>query len=230
MRNYKRAAPIMLAVLIAVASVAFATPLTGTFQVTPTNTTLTFPIAPTAAEVGTYLNSMHSTYSFTAPSGKHTEGDFWAAVYRNPTGTLDFYYQVSDNLVSETAIKRIANNSFEGWDTYVAFLTNGSVLGHGFTDGTVGSADADSDAVGAVIGFNFIDAPVGFGRVVPGTVSNAVVISTNAQFYRVGASQIIDGLAVNFTTFQPGVPEPGTMTLMGLGLFAVAAFLRAGRR
>jgi hypothetical protein len=47
----------------------------------------------------------------------------------NPTGTLDFYYQVANNPNSVTAISCESDTSFLGFETSVAFRLDGGSLG-----------------------------------------------------------------------------------------------------
>ena len=200
-------------------SAAQAAPLTGTV-LTPEGTTV-FP-GLTADNPGTLLASMVSPWSFVVPppTGGTTSGELRSAVFMNTTGTLDFYYQVMNNAGSSTAIARESDANFSGFTTWTGFrLDGGSLPGGIFTNGTVSPFTADRDISGIVVGFNF--GPLPGNRVLAGTTSNVLVISTDATLFTVGNASIIDGGTATVAAFQPQIPEPGSIALVCGGLAAL---------
>src|SRR5205085_490420 len=71
---------------------------------------------------------------------------------------------------------------------------------------------------GDVIGFNFPSRPNPFAFS-PGTVTQILVVKTNATSYVPGTISVIDGRTADVNGFAPGVPLPATAS-MGLVLLA----------
>jgi hypothetical protein len=209
-----------LALLVA-APVVQAAPLAGTTLTNPGDTVFASLIPP-GTDPGTLLDMMLENYSFATTAGT-TSGTLRSAVFMNPTGTLDFYYQVANDASSATEIARETNTNFAGWTTWTGYRVDGSTVGGGFVDGTVDPITADRNSPGSVIGFSFF--PPDSEKVNPGLASNVLVISTNATEYTIGNASIIDGGTQTVQAFQP-VPEPATLAMMGAGLIALAAFRR----
>jgi hypothetical protein len=182
----------------------------------------------TSAAPGTLLASIESPFSFTTTAGR-TSGSIESAVFLNPTGTVDFYYQVTNDATSVTSLSRESSTSFLGYAATVAYRVDGGSLPGGlFGNGTPGiiPVTADRDSSATTVGFDFGPAPQGT-RIPPGTVSAILVISTNATQFSVGNATVIDGGAATVAAFQPfgpavAVPEPPAMVLMGSGLLALA--------
>ena len=196
----------------------------------PTDPGLTVFPGLTDAPPGTLLASMVSPWSFVVPppTGGATSGELRSAVFMNPTGTLDFYYQVVNNMRSSTAIARESNANFAGFETWTGFRLDGASLPGGiFTNGTVTPFTADRDITGIVVGFNF--GPLPANRVLAGTTSAVLVVSTDATLFTVGNASIIDGGTATVAAFQPTpIPEPSSALLVCGGL--AAAVLRLRRR
>lgn len=227
MRNILRIS--LLIVMLGLAASSATATLIGTVSTAPGVTV--FPgLVPPGTNPGTLLASLVAPYSYSTTSGT-TSGTITSAVFREGTGTLDFYYQVNNNPTSATAIARLSATSFLGFSTSLGFLVDGSTLAGGtFVNGTVAPVTADSSLFppGAVIGFNF-NPPVA-SEIAPGTTSYVLAISTNATSFTAGNAEVLDGGSQTVAAFQPAgtptVPEPSSMILMGSGIVSLLGVVR----
>jgi hypothetical protein len=164
--------------------------LPGTTGLVP-GTTL-FPIpAGLDGPAGSLIATANSPYSFTTSAGI-TSGTLRTAVFREAEGTLDFYYQITNDAGSATAIARMTCMNFQGIITYVGYRTGGATFGAGFVTGSLAPVSADRTADrGRLVSFNF--GPEDSSRVQPGQSSFVMVISTNATNFFDGNAAIIDG-------------------------------------
>jgi len=148
------------------------------------------------------------------------EGTLVSAVYKESGGTLDFYYQVTNNVTSSDDLARETNTNFLGYTTYTGFLPDATGLtSAGFVNGTIAPQTADSSSGGSVIGFVF--GPLPTEEIPPGSTSNVLVISTNATSYTSGNASVIDGGTTTLAAYEPTsltVPEPASLLLVGAGL------------
>jgi len=193
--------------LMAIAPHSQAAPLPGTILTTPGSTVLPGLIAP-GTPAGTLLASLVSPYSF-ATTGGTTSGTIISAVYRNSSGTLDFYYQVTNSASSATAIARVAAMSFTGFTTWTGFRVD--AVGP-FAAGTVAYVTADSDGLGNVLGFSF--SPPNSAKILPSLAAYIMVISTNATAFTAGNTSVVDGGATTAAAFQPASVGPtGPLTI-----------------
>jgi PEP-CTERM motif len=192
-------------------------------------------VAPplTTAAAGTLQASLLAPWTFTTTAGT-TSGSILSAVYLNPTGTLDFYYQVFNSAVSVTALAHESDTSFLGFPSTVAFRLDGGSLpsNPGFVNGGSVPVSSKLDASGTTVDFSFV--PVPPGTAIPkGTTSGVLIISTLATSYTRGNAEVIDGGTATVNAFQPlvtpSIPEPASLVLIGGGLLVLVGIRRMRR-
>lgn len=161
---------------------------------------------------GTLLATTIDPFSYTTGSGL-THGAIKAEVFAESGGTLDFYYIIFNAPDSATAVSGAILANFFGWTTSVAFRSDGSSV-TGFVNGNIAPSSASLDPAGSIVGFTF-------GAIPQNERSRVFVVSTNAPAF-VPGSMVVDGSSP-LATFQPAVPEPASLCLLGAGLVLFAA-------
>jgi len=221
---------LLFATLLGVAVVGSAYPLPGTTPL-PTGTSGLFvSLVPPGTPEGVLLDSSADPFSFVTGSGTF-KGTIFSAVFRESSGTLDFYYQIENTSTATgindpSTVSRLTVISFAGFLTDVGFRTDGSTLPGGiFADGTKPPDLSDrSSGAGTLVGFNW-GTSFNSDKIFTGERSNVVVVSTNAtQFNHLGAESVIDVASQTVSgRLQPtaAVPEPVTMMMLGGGLFGL---------
>ena len=177
--------------------------------------------------LGTRLASLTAAVSSPAAPAIPWTGTFRTAVFRNVGGTLDFYYQFTNNLSSLDTITRITNSTFAGFTTDVGYRAD--LPSELSTLGWITGSPQDPSYVnrtngGTVVGFNFFN-PLSASAVInPGETSRILVIRTDAFNYTTGITGIIDGSTTNTMSWAPtAAPEPASLGMMGAGLLALAS-------
>jgi hypothetical protein len=193
----------------------------------------------TGGAFGTLLASLSAPFVSTLGTNS---GTLVSAVYREAGGTLDFYYQITNNLTSTNCghagqpacdpLNRETDTDFSTWMTALATRTDGNLAPGGiFVAGTVapGTGDRNSGS-GNVVGFSF-NAPPFPTPIAPGMTSIVLIISTDARNFKAGNASVIDGGVTTVASFEPaaGTPEPASFALLGLGLLAVGGIRRLSK-
>lgn len=158
----------------------------------------------------------------------HWTGAFRTAVVDGPEAgvNLDFYYQVTNDSGSTDALGRVSAADFS--NLFSTELVQTAAAFSIFTAGTQAAATGDRGLLGTV-GFNFAGGPGNAGKIDPGETSYTLIVRTAATAYEPGVMGVINGTATFANTFQPAIPEPGTMVLLASGLLAIGGVARRRR-
>jgi len=235
-RQMNRARAVMIPFLV-VAVVLAAAPRA---EATPIGPNATTPAVGIAAPGGTQLDSVY----YAAQGAADLLANVGSAVYRNASGFLDFYYQVTNISPAPTfdEVHRLTGSSFAGtppWITDVWYVINGSAVPCDkcptgfFQDGTQipFNMDRSNSGEGSVVGFNF---PLGFEvDSNPSETSVLLLIQTNATVYQPGFVSVINSGTVTKPAFEPNIavtPEPASLLLFGIGLLGTGAAMRRKRK
>jgi PEP-CTERM motif-containing protein len=163
-------------------------------------------------------------------------GTLTAAVVKNAGGTLDFYYQISNNGSSIHSLARNTDSLFAllapptVFTTDVFYRTDNAGLPAIFEAGDAGATPsaADRGLDGQVVGFDFLP---GAAAINPGETSMILVIRTNATAFTDGFSSVLNALPASVVTFGPAaapVPEPASLLLLS-SAFTAAGYMARHR-
>jgi hypothetical protein len=154
---------VLLILLASVLAPNAAADLIGTIATPPGSTV--FPgLIPAGTDPGTLLASLSAP--FVSSLGTES-GTIFSSVFREAGGTLDFYYQITNNLTAPKCgaasqplcnpLALEANTNFLGFTTATGFRVDGASLpGAVFVDGTVPPVTADRNNGGDVVEFSFL--------------------------------------------------------------------------
>ena len=187
--------------LIVLPSVASAVPLAPGNFVNLTGTT--FEARPELG--GVVLQDVIRPFSVDHGGGNFTTGTIRDRVVRETdSGTLDFYYRISNDVSSAGSVDFVTRNSFAGFGTDVDFRTDGP--------GTIGPDQASRNAAGDEVLFDFFSNNLLF----PGAEPLSFFVKTDAtDFDENGTGSLaftsnLGSGTFDFDTFQP-VMGPDTL-------------------
>jgi hypothetical protein len=140
----------------------------------------------------------------------------------NCAGCLDFFYQITINTADDGPNRTtVTSYAPAAITTNVWQLTNGSLLGLGFVNGTILSTTADRFTA-AVVGQTYAA-----NALVGGVTTMVFAVRTNATAFVPGIYNAIDGSVGSVASLAPTItPEPSTAVLLGSGLFGLVGFAR----
>ena len=156
-----------------------------------------------------------------------------SAVYRNITGTLDFYYQVErtgpGSLGEDSEVKTFTAANFHGF-TVDALVSAADVDGGGFFTMANNPGDFTSTAQRTPDG-ETLRTLFNVNGLVGTDTSATYIFRTNATEFTRGTFGVIDGSTFSGLAFAPtsAVPEPATWGLMLVGFGIVGSTLRRRR-
>ena len=147
---------------------------------------------------GVVLQDVIRPFSVDHGGGNFTTGTIRDRVVRETdSGTLDFYYKISNDVSSAGSVDFVTHNSFAGFGTDVDFRTDGV--------GTIGPDQASRNAAGDEVLFDFFSTNLLF----PGAESFFFFVKTDATDFDAngtGSLAFTSNLGsgtFDFDTFQP---------------------------
>lgn len=173
---------------------------------------LSFENEPLGATLVTSLISPFAGINFLGLT--NFTGTLASSVYSgdtsNPFGGLTFTYLLSNSSTSADALARLTLSSFASQMTDVGYKNTGII-----------PLNVVRDAGGDQIAFNLLT-PLFQHSLTPGASTVLLTIQTGATGYNTGNASVIDSATANVPALVPTsiVPEPGVLSLAGLGLAA----------
>jgi len=215
---------VVLLGLLGVSTAAQATPLPAGGSVSVSN--------PGSFTAGTLLNNTGNlAFSVGGTSGTVREWVVSGASTALCPGCLSFIYQVQVTQApappGSSGVGRFAGSAYDAFTVDVTHISDAVLALTGSVAGGFGANNADRDASGNTVGFNYTS----LGGIFTGA-SFLEMANTNATAFQAGIITVTSttGTSQNFTGFAPGtatgVPEPATVLLLGSSLVALGVWRR----
>jgi len=132
-----------------------------------------------------------------------------------PTGgCLDFEIQVLVNSGPDS-IGRVTAGDFTGFAVDAGFDSLFTSIGLNSTSGVNLPPSTVDRLTADVVGFNFATG------ITVGNSSDILEIETDAHGYKAGTIGLIDAVPTGVSGFAPTVPEPTTLSILGIGLLSL---------
>jgi PEP-CTERM motif len=152
-----------------------------------------------------------------------------SAVYRNVSGTIDFYYQVARTgagSIASQMVDAFTAASFAGY-TVDGFVSAADVDGAGFFTAAFNPPSSTTTTGRSSTG-QTLQTDFGTNGLVDNEISATYIFRTNATSYTVGTFGVIDGSSYSGLAFAPAgaIPEPTSWALMLVGFGIVGSTLR----
>jgi len=224
------------AAILAVPGLFAARPAHAQAELLPYNTTESSPqLVPSSDPLGTLQATLVDS-GWVSIDAAGNEPEFRitgrSAVYRNASGFLDFYYQVSNDELADDTLPTAGLHRFTAspisriYTISVGYRTDYSTFGSFFTgtDG-LGLAPTSISRTGSNIGASF----GGSNAVTVGNYSAVVVVKTNAPSWRAGNMSLINDGTGRVNTLA-AVPEPSSLAMVLPGLLPLGFVLLRRRK
>lgn len=179
---------------------------------------------PEAGPVGAKLEAS-LTVPIVAPTFTGVlHSDVYSGDLSNALGGLTFTYWIEN--FGPNSLSRFTISSFTGFATDVSYEPTGA------PPAVVPTLADRGPGPGDVVGFSYIGAPLGSGKILPGTMSALMVIQTDALRWKTTLASVINGSTAMPESFAPTqiVPEPSSMVLAGLGAVGLIGLAIRRRR
>lgn len=214
---------VVLLALLGLSTAAHATPL-------PAGSTVSVS-TPASFTAGTLVSDTGSlAFSVGGTTGTVREWVVSNASTALCVGCLSFIYQVQVTSAppptGSSGVGRFAGSAYDAFTVDVTHISTAVAALTGSVAGGFGANNADRDASGNVVGFNYTST----GGIFTGA-SFIEMANTNATAFQSGSIAVTStaGPSQNLTGFAPGssaVPEPATVLLLGSSLVALGAWRR----